>query len=55
MDGEFDEDGMTDLQFKSYLKQLIGRLKAARNECEPDRMRDKLDEIVCDLTDDITG
>lgn len=53
MDESTIEDGMTDLQFKSYLKQLARRLEAASAEPNPGKMRARLDDIVRDLRSDI--
>lgn len=48
-----EETGMTDLQFKSFLKQLIGNLENARkDDCEKDK---KLDQIIQDLKEDLQG
>lgn len=50
-----EEMGMTDLQFKSYLKQLIRNLEDAKNEEEGAEVKRKLEEIIRDLNEDLQG
>lgn len=53
MNEETIEDSMTDLQFKSFLKQLARRLEAASAEPNPGKMRARLNDIVRDLRSDV--
>ena len=48
-----DEMGMSDLQFKSFLKQLVKRMEDARDEPSEEEVKSKLDEIIQDLKSDI--
>lgn len=52
---EMDETGMSDLQFKSFLKQLVGRMEGAMNEPTEKEAKAKLGEIIRDLKSDIDG
>jgi len=47
--------GMTDLQFKSWLKQIIRGLETARNENTKEDTDKKLDELLKDLKEDLQG
>ena len=51
---EFDM-GMTDLQFKSYLKQLSRGLEDARNEDSKEHTDRKIDILIKDLKEDLKG
>lgn len=53
MNEETIEDSMTDLQFKSFLKQLARRLEAASAEPNPGKMRARLNDIVRNLRSDV--
>lgn len=54
--GEFMEDmGMTDLQFKSWLRQIIRRLEEAESEDSKEKTDIKLDELLKDLKEDLQG
>lgn len=48
-----EEEGMTDLQFKSFLRQLVGRLESIKCSSEPKILVAKLDELITDLKEDI--
>jgi ribosomal protein S20 len=48
-----EEIGMSDLQFKSFLKQLVKRMEDAKNEPEAEEAKAKLEEIIQDLKSDI--
>lgn len=48
-----EDEGMSDLQFKSFLKQLVGRLEDVRGEQERERVNEKLEYIIQDLKSDI--
>ena len=41
-----EAEGMTDLQFKSFLRQLIGQLENARNKTTLEETQEKLDAII---------
>lgn len=47
--------GMTDLQFKSWLKQIIRGLEAAKSEDSKEQTDRKLDELLKDLKEDLQG
>lgn len=53
MNEETIENSMTDLQFKSFLKQLARRLEAASAEPNSGKMRARLNDIVRDLRSDV--
>lgn len=54
--GEIMEDmGMTDLQFKSWLRQIIRRLEEAESEDSKEKTDIKLDELLKDLREDLQG
>lgn len=48
-----EDMGMSDLQFKSFLKQLVKRMEDAKDEPGEEEVRAKLDEIIQDLKSDI--
>lgn len=48
-----EEMGMSDLQFKSFLKQLVKRLEDAGSEADAEEARRKLKEVIADLKSDI--
>lgn len=50
-----EEVGMTDLQFKSYLKQLIRNLEDAKSEETKEGTDEKLRELLNDLKEDLQG
>lgn len=50
-----EEMGMSDLRFKSFLKQLVGRLENAREASGEEGVRAKLDDIIQDLKHDIAS
>ena len=41
--------GQTDKQFGGFLRMLIARLKAALNEKDPEKARERIQEILTDL------
>lgn len=47
--------GMTDLQFKSWLKQIIRVLEDAKNEDSKEKTDKKLDMVLKDLKEDLQG
>ena len=47
--------GMTDLQFKSWLKQIIRGLEGAKEESTKEDKDKKLDELLKDLKEDLQG
>lgn len=49
------EMGMTDLQFKSWLKQIIRGLENAKEENTKEETDKKIDEMLNDLKDDLQG
>ena len=49
------EMGMTDLQFKSWLKQIIRGLENAKEESTKEDTDKKLDELLKDLREDLQG
>lgn len=49
------EMGMTDLQFKSWLKQIIRGLESAKEEDTKEETDKKLDELLKDLKEDLQG
>ena len=54
--GEHMEDmGMTDLQFKSWLRQIIRRLEEAEGEENKEKTDKKLEELLKDLKQDLQG
>ena len=49
------EMGMTDLQFKSWLKQIIRGLESAKEENSKEETDNKIDEMLNDLKEDLQG
>lgn len=47
--------GMTDLQFKSWLKQIIRSLEGAREENTKEDTDKKIEELLKDLREDLQG
>lgn len=47
--------GMTDLQFKSWLKQIIRGLEGAKEEDTKENTDKKIDEMLKDLKEDLQG
>lgn len=47
--------GMTDLQFKSWLKQIIRSLEAAKDEPTKEDTDKKINELLKDLKEDLQG
>lgn len=50
-----EETGMSDLQFKSFLKQLVRRIVNVKDEPDADVAKAKLVEMIQDLKSDITS
>ena len=48
-----EEMGMTDMQFKSFLKQLIRNLEDAKGEEGKEETDEKLSQILQDLKEDL--
>lgn len=49
------EMGMTDLQFKSWLKQIIRGLESAKEEDTKEETDKKINEMLQDLKEDLQG
>ena len=49
------EMGMTDLQFKSWRKQIIRGLESAKEENSKEETDKKIDEMLNDLKEDLQG
>lgn len=47
--------GMTDLQFKSWLKQIIRSLETAKDEPTKEDTDKKINELLKDLKEDLQG
>lgn len=47
--------GMTDLQFKSWLKQIIRGLEGAKEEKTKEDTDKKIEELLKDLKEDLQG
>lgn len=47
--------GMTDLQFKSYLKQLIARLERAKDQETREAVQAEIERLLDDLREDLQG
>ena len=50
-----NEMGMTDLQFKSWLKQVIRGLERAKEGKTKEETDEKLDVLLKDLKEDLQG
>lgn len=50
-----EEMGMTDLQFKSWLKQIIRGLECAKDEETKEETDKRIDELLKDLKEDLQG
>lgn len=50
-----EEMGMTDLQFKSWLKQIIRGLENAKDEDTKENTDKKIEELLADLREDLKG
>lgn len=49
------EMGMTDLQFKSWLKQIIRGLEGAKEKSTKEETDKELEELLKDLKEDLQG
>ena len=47
--------GMTDLQFKSWLKQIIRGLEGAKEKATKEETDKELEELLKDLKEDLQG
>lgn len=47
--------GMTDLQFKGFIKLLIRQLEEARSQDEKGKIQAELDKVMKDLQDMLEG
>ena len=47
--------GMTDLQFKSHLRQIISRLESALKEETEEKKIKQIEELLNDLKEDMQG
>lgn len=47
--------GMTDLQFKSWLKQIIRGLEGAKEKATKEDTDKKIEELLKDLKEDLQG
>lgn len=50
-----EEMGMTDLQFKSWLKQIIRGLESAKVEKTKEGTDQRIEELLKDLKEDLQG
>ena len=50
-----EEMGMTDLQFKSFLKQLIRNIEDAMGSQTREEVEERLEELLKDLKEDLQG
>lgn len=50
---EEEQEGMTDRQFKAYLRSLMGNLEAVRDEPDPSRARELLDRTISTLRESL--
>lgn len=50
-----EEIGMTDLQFKSWLKQIIRGLEGAKDKATKEETDAKIEELLKDLKEDLQG
>ncbi len=55
INGGMQEMGMTDLQFKSWLKQIIRGLEGAKGESTKEDTDKKIEELLKDLKEDLQG
>ena len=53
--GGYEEMGMTDLQFKSWLKQIIRGIDYAKQAGSKEETDARLDELLKDLKEDLQG
>lgn len=49
------EEGMTDLQFKSHLRQLIAALERAEEAPTPEKVLEKIAKLKQQLQEDLRG
>lgn len=50
-----EDMGMTDLQFKSWLKQIIRGLEGAKDEETKEETDKRIDGLLKDLKEDLQG
>lgn len=50
-----EESGMTDLQFKSWIRAIIALLKAAEEQDTLEKMREKIGELIEEFQVDLQG
>ena len=50
-----NDTGMTDLQFKSWLRQIIRGIESAKQEKTKEETDKKIDELLKDLKEDLHG
>ena len=50
-----ETDGMTDLQFKSHLRQLIASLERARKAETPEKAQEIISELIALYREDLQG
>ena len=50
-----EETGMTDLQFKSFLRTFIRSLEEARTQIDKERTDEKLGALIKDLRSSLQG
>lgn len=53
--GIMHDMGMTDLQFKSWLKQIIRGLEGAKEKATKEETDKELEELLKDLKEDLQG
>ena len=49
------EMGMTDLQFKSWIRQMVRGLEAAKREPTKEKTGKRIAELMCALKEDLRG
>lgn len=52
---EYEEVGMTDLQFKSWLKRIIAELQEATDKETKQETDEKIERLLRDLKEDLQG
>lgn len=55
MEERYEEVGMTDLQFKSFIRQLIANIEEAMNKETEEQRKDEIDKLVKRLQEDLEG
>ena len=50
-----EEMGMTDLQFKSWIRQMVRGLEAAKREPTKEKTGKRIAALMCALKEDLRG